>query len=58
MEVLGYIIAIGFVVFGFISLLKDGREKGGGFVLFEVIGVVILACLGLWEKSELSISSF
>ena len=46
-EVLGYIIAIGFVVFGFISLFKDGREKGGGFVLFEVIGVVILACLGL-----------
>lgn len=28
MEVLGYIIAIGFVVFGFISLFKDGREKG------------------------------
>ena len=56
MEVLGNIIAIGFVVFGFISLFKDGREKGGGFVLFEVIGVVILACLGLWEKSELSIS--
>ena len=56
MEVLGYIIAIGFVVFGFISLFKDGREKGGAFVLFEVIGVVILACLGLWEKSELSIS--
>lgn len=47
MEVLGYIIAIGLFIYGLYSLFKDGREKGIGFVIFEIIGVVILAALGL-----------
>lgn len=47
MEVLGYIIAIGLIIYGFYSMFKDGREKGIGFVIFEIIGVVILAALGL-----------
>ena len=51
MEVLGYIIAIGLIIFGFYLLFKDGREKGIGFVIFEIIGVVILAALGLWKRN-------
>ncbi len=47
MKVLGYIIAIGLIIYGFYSMFKDGREKGIGFVIFEIIGVVILASLGL-----------
>ncbi|MBQ2661928.1 MAG: hypothetical protein IJF80_04650 [Clostridia bacterium] len=47
MEILGYIIAFGFIVYGLYSLINDGREKGIGFVIFEIIGVIILAALGL-----------
>lgn len=47
MEVLGGIIAIGFIIYGFYSMCKDGREKGIGYVIFEIIGVVILAAIGL-----------
>lgn len=47
MEALSYIIVIGLLIYGLFSVFKDGREKGIGFVIFEMIGVVILAALGL-----------
>jgi len=47
MVVLGCILGIGLIIYGFYSMFKDGREKGIGYVIFEIIGVVILAALGL-----------
>ena len=47
MEVLGYILAIVCIICGFYQMFKDGREKGIGYLIFEIIGVVILAALGL-----------
>jgi len=47
MEVIMYIIAFAVIIGGFISLIKDGREKGLGFVICEIIGVVLLAAFGL-----------
>lgn len=55
MEILGYIIGFGFIIYGLYTLINDGREKGIGFVIFEIIGVILLAALGLWKKSKLLI---
>lgn len=47
MQFLGYIIAIIMIVVGILSIFSDAREKGIGFVIFEVIAVIVLAALGL-----------
>lgn len=47
MEFLGYILVIGICLSGFAILFKDGRENGIGFVICEVLAVIILAALGL-----------
>ena len=47
MEFLGYIIAIIMIIFGILSIFSDAREKGIGFVIFEVIAVIVLAAMGL-----------
>ena len=47
MEVLGYIIAIVLIIMGFVGMFKDGREKGIGYVVLEIIAVIILIACGL-----------
>lgn len=46
MEVLYYIIAIGLILLGFVTFITEARENGV-FVIFEIIGIVILFSLGL-----------
>ena len=43
MEVIGAIIGVGLIVYGFYSMLKTGREKGLGSVILGIIGIVLLA---------------
>lgn len=47
MEAIGYIIAIGLIIGGFVTLFKDGRENGIGFVIFELLAVGLLVVFGL-----------
>ena len=47
MQFLGYIIAIIMLGVGILSIFSDARENGIGFVIFEVIAVIVLAALGL-----------
>lgn len=46
MEVLGTIIGIGLILFGLYSMFKDGREKGIGYLVFEIVGIILLVTFG------------
>ena len=47
MEVLGGIICIVLILVGIVGLLKDGRERGIGYVVLEIIATIVLLAMGL-----------
>lgn len=47
MDVLATILGIVLMIVGVIMMFKDGREKGIGYVVLEIVGGIILAALGL-----------
>ncbi len=44
---MGIILAVLFMLAGFVFMIKDAHENGIGFVICEIIGIIILAALGL-----------
>lgn len=43
----GWVIGIGIILYSVYAMFKDGRENGIGFVIAEVVLVIILAAFGL-----------